>query len=408
MLRAYPMLTRELQEMREKLTPGFVAKAPSPESGDRIIYWDAEMRGFGLMVTSAGHRSYVVQYRAARRSRRMHLKAGLNLTEARKEARAILGAVAKGHDPLSDRRKKEGEAANTLKSVAEEYFAREGKRLRTIEERRTVLERLVIPRLGARQIDEIKRTDIVRLLDRIEDENGPVMADHVLAYLRRVMTWHAGRSDDFRSPIVRGMARTKPGERRRQRVLTDDEIRAVWRAAETSQGAFGYFVQFILLTAVRRNEAAHMRHGEVSGNDWIIPQARYKTGLELLVPLSPMAQDVLAKVPKIGRGDLLFTTDGRRPLSGFSKFKRALDEACGVTGWTLHDLRRTARTLMSRAGVSSDHAERCLGHVIGGVRGTYDRHQFAAEKRIAFEKLGTLIEHIINRQPNVVPLRAAE
>ena len=94
-----------------------------------------------------------------------------------------------------------------------------------------MLRRLVLPKLGARQIGDITRSDITRLLDRVADENGAPMADHTLAYLRRVMSWHASRSDDFRSPIVRGMARTRPGQRRRQRVLSDNELRAAWRSA---------------------------------------------------------------------------------------------------------------------------------------------------------------------------------
>jgi len=332
----------------------------------------------------------------------------LNLDKARKRAKVLLGKVAAGEDPLGERRKKESEAENTLKSIAEEYLEREGDRLRSIDERRAVLERLVYPKLGSRQIDEIRRTDIVRLLDKVEDERGPVMADHVLAYVRRVMTWHAGRSDDFRSPIVRGMARIKPSARRRQRVLADDELRAVWKAAEAEPSAFGYFVQFLLLTATRRNEAAHMRRSEVSGADWTIPQARYKTGLELLVPLSPAAEAILAKVPQIGRSDLVFTTNGKQPIGGFGKFKAALDgkvlkhlrkqgpEASALPNWTLHDLRRTARSLMGRAGVPADHAERCLGHAMGAIRGTYDKHEYRDEKKRAFEALAGLVELIIN------------
>jgi hypothetical protein len=217
--------------MRVKLTPSFVAKAPRPVKGDRCIYWDQGMPGFGLMVTSAGHKSFVVQYRIWRRSCRMHLKGGLSFTDARKEAKALLGKVAKGGDPLGDKRRREAAAENTLQSVCDEYFEQEQRagQLRTLDERRTVLERLVFPKLGARQIDEIKRTDVVRLLDKIATENGPVMADHTLAYLRRVMNWHASRSDDFRAPIVRGMERTKPAQRRRQRILSDEELRAIWR-----------------------------------------------------------------------------------------------------------------------------------------------------------------------------------
>src|SRR5262249_17854383 len=206
-----------------------------------------------------------------------------------------------------------------------------------------------------------------------------------LAYLRRVMTWHASRSDTFRSPIVRGMARTRPSQRRRQRVLSDDELKAMWQAAEASQGAFSRFVQFLLLTATRRTEAADMRRSEVVGEEWAIPQERYKTGLELVLPLSPAARAVLDRVPKVGKSGFVFTTDGKRPISGFSKFKRTFDADMLVAlrkqdpevtmpRWTLHDLRRTARSLMSRAGVPSDHAERCLGHILPSVRGTYDRY----------------------------------
>jgi integrase len=401
--------------MREKLTPAFVRKAAAAPDAGRTTYWDVSMPGFGLMVTASGHKSYVVQYRAAGRSKRMHLKGGLTVTAARKEAKAILGAVAKGGDPLGERRKAERAQSDTLKAIVEEYLAREGGRLRSIGERRAVLQRHVLPRLGARQIGDITRSDIMRLLDRITDSSGASMADHVLAYLRLVMNWHAARSDDFRSPIVRGMARTRPSQRRRQRVLTDDELRAVWRAAEASHTAFSSLVQFLLLTATRRNEAARMRRGEMSGDEWTVPPERYKTGLELVIPLSPAAQAVLAALPRIGKSGLVFTTDGKRPLRGFSELKRAFDAKvlaelrkqdpeAELSRWTLHDLRRTARSLMSRAGIASDHAERCLGHVIGGVRGTYDRHAYHKEKKHAFAELASLVERIVNPAANVVAL----
>jgi integrase len=343
----------------------------------------------------------------------MHLKAGLTLRDARREAKAILGAVAKGGDPLSSRREADQAKSNTLRAIVEEYLAREGDRLRTTVQRRAVLERHVLPKLGARQIKDITRTDITRLLDRIADETGAMMADHTLAFLRRIMNWHASRSDDFRSPIVRGMARTRPSQRRRQRILSDDELRAIWRATEGSQSAFPCLVRFLLLTATRRMEAAAMRQGEVSGEEWTIPQERYKTGVELVIPLSEAARAVLAAMPKGGKGDPVFATDGKRPIGGFSKFKRAFDakvlaelrkQAPGVQlpRWTLHDLRRTARSLMSRAGVPSDHAERCLGHVLPGIRGTYDRHEYLHEKKRAFTALATLIESIVNPLPNNV------
>jgi integrase len=349
----------------------------------------------------------VVQYRSSGISKRMTLSGKLALKEARREARAHLGKVAKGGDPLTERRRKAAEATNSLRAVAEEYIVREAKNLRTIEQRRDILDRLVHPKLGPRQIDTIKRSEIVRLLDRIEDSNGPVMAHYTLAVLRRLFNWHATRDDDFISPVVRGMGRTKPKERARARILDDTELRTIWRAAERATGPFGPFVMFLLLTGARRSEAAAMTWGEIDGTDWTLPASRNKVKVDLVRPLSPAAQAVLGKLPRIGKHGFVFTTGGDRPISGFGKFKAAFDQACGVTGWVLHDLRRTARSLMSRAGVDADHAERCLGHVIGGVRGVYDRHQFKDEKRRAFEALAAQIERIVNPQENVVALRKA-
>jgi integrase len=156
-----------------------------------------------------------------------------------------------------------------------------------------------------------------------------------------------------------------------------------------------------------------MRSGEVVGDVWIIPQERYKTGLELVIPLSAAAQAVLAAVPKILKSGFVFTTDGKRPIRGFSKLKRSFDTKvlaelhrenpdAELPRWTLHDLRRTARSLMSRAGVPSDHAERCLGHVLPAIRGTYDRHEYLNEKRHAFAALAASIERIVNPADNIV------
>jgi integrase len=399
--------------MRAKLTPAFVAKAAPPADGAaELVYWDETQKGLGLAVTKGGHRTFVVSYRAVGRKRRMHLKHGLTLTDARKEAKAILGTVAKGGDPLGERRQAVRAKSETLKAIVDEYLAKEGDRLRSIDERKSVLERLVLPKLGSRQIEDIRRTDLVRLLDHIASERGAPMADHTLAFVRRVMSWHAYRSDTFRSPIVRGMARTRPGQRRRQRVLADAEIRALWRAAEASRSAFGFLAQYLLLTATRRCEASAMKRSEVCGEEWVIPEERYKTGLKLVIPLSLAALAVLDKVPKVGKIEFVFTT-GKNSISGFSKFKRALDHKmlaelrketpdATLPRWTLHDLRRTARSLMSRAGIPSDHVERALGNVVGGIRGVYDLYEYYDEKKHAFEAFAALVERIVNPPANNV------
>jgi integrase len=154
----------------------------------------------------------------------------------------------------------------------------------------------VYPELGAKQIGDIKRSDIVGLLDKIEDENGATMADRTLAVVRKVMNWYASRSDDFHSPIVRGMDRLKQKERARERTLTDDELRAVWRAAQASTGPFGRLVRFILLTAARRTEAAAMTWGDLNG-EWTLPASRNITKVDLVRPLSAEARAVLCRAP---------------------------------------------------------------------------------------------------------------
>ena len=290
----------------------------------------------------------------------------------------MLASVEAGIDPR---------VPDTCAAICDEYLRRAT--IRTKGFRQVVLKRLVYPSLGSPHIDENGWSEIVRLLDKIEDQNGPVRADQTLAFSSRVMNCHASRSDDFRPPIVRGMARTKRKERARDRTLTDDELRAIWRTAE-APGSFGRFVRFILLTACRSSEAAHARWSEITGGDWIIPSARYKTGKDHLVPLSGAARGLLSQ------GDCLF---GPGPVVSIHRHRTALAGAFGVSGWTLHDQRRTARSLMSRGGVATDHAGRCLGHVVGEVHGTYDRHEYREEKAPAFEALAAQIERIVNRNP---------
>jgi integrase len=147
-----------------------------------------------------------------------------------------------------------------------------------------------------------------------------------------------------------------------------------------------------------------MTWDEVADGTWIIPHTCCKTGTDVVLPLSKSAQAVLAALPRIGRYP--FSGDGRRPIGGFSRFKREFDKKCGVKDWRLHDLRRTSRSLLSRAGIAPDIAEKCLGHAVGRIRSVYDKHDFAKEKPAAFEALAAQIDRIVDPQENVTPLRA--
>lgn len=405
-----------------------VADLPAPAAGNRLHYFSGATlqgkkapAGFAVRVTSAGCKSFVWFHRVNRRPflETIGTWSGNDRGGTHTVLQAIIAAKARadavahqGADPRPARTRHTEDAhqgaGDTVEMICREYLAREGKRLRTVIEREQILGRLIYPTLGKRPIGAVTRSEIIRMCDKIEDANGPRMADVTLAALRRVMSWHAARSDDFRSPIVRGMMRQKPSELARSRILTDDELRAVWKTADAGASPHHALIKFLLLTAARRGEGAELTWSEIDGADWTLPASRNKTKVDLVRPLSSPAIAVIELRRHDDSGPFVFSTRGATPPGGFSRFKEKFDLACGVTGWSWHDLRRTARSLMARAGVREDHAERCLGHVIGGVRGTYDRHRYRTEMLNAFEALATLIARIVDPpQDNVEQLRRA-
>jgi integrase len=376
-------------------------------SGKRQEIPDSKCAGLYLLLQPSGHRSWCCRYRFNGEQVKLGLGAWpvVSLLDARIAAAKAREQVAKGKDPATaeaDAAAKAAEAKlDTVANICAEYMKREGGKLRTLDARESILRRLVCPVIGDRPIDIVKRSEIVRLLDRVEDQNGPRAADATLGVLRTIFHWHEVREDEFRSPIIRGMGRTNTKERARSRILTDDELRAVWAAASATEGPFGALVKFLLLTSARRSEGAAMRWAEVgSDGTWTLPALRSKTKTEIIRPLAKPARVLLAEQPRFDGCDHVFTTNGRTPLAQFSVPKKRLDAASGVTGWRLHDLRRTSRSLLPRAGVNADIAERCLGHAMPTIRATYDRHQYLLEMQRAFDALAALIERIVAGKPD--------
>ena len=341
------------------------------------------------------------------------------LTASRHGPRSAAPTCSRSMKPVRKRgrrskRIKEGKSAfeelppepESFQAVAERWLkcVVAKNKLRSQPEIERRLKRDIYPTWARRSFTDLRRSDIRLLLDYVEDEHGARMADVVLGVVSRICNWFAAGNDDYTSPIVRGMARDTAEPR--DRILNDTELRSVWCACEGA-ARFGAFVQLLLTTAQR---AAHWRTcvgRPRRRRRHIAEEERAKgTGGDLKLP--PLALSVLHGIPRLASSPYVFADRSGKPTTNFNDPKMKLDKRSGVRDWVLHDLRRTARSLMSRAGVQSEHAEKCLGHAIAGVKGVYDRHSYFDQKRIALEKLASLIEQIVYAPVggNIVPLRA--
>jgi integrase len=398
-----------------KLNEEAIKGLPIPDAGNRITYFTGAVlqgakvpRGFGVRVTASGAKSFIINYRIRAREYRYTIGAYPDWSALRAvhEARNLRQRIDRGENPLMDRVPvpTTETVSGLLDQFVQRYVEKEAK-LRSAEAIKRAFDQLVKPSVGKIGIYELRRSDIARMLDKI--------ADQTLAFLRKAFNWYAGKDDRFNSPIVKGMARTRPRERARTRVLSNEEIRVIWQALGDA-GTFGALAKTLLLTAQRRDEVANMSREEI-GKDgiWTIPAERYKTKKPNFVPLTQAALAIIGAQPKAAGCDYVFPSRARTPFSAFGKSKAMLDKAVletmqsqaakgtkvrSLPNWTLHDLRRTAKTLMVRAGVRPDISERVLGHVIAGVEGIYDRHSYADEKRDALEKLAAMIQGILNPQ----------
>jgi integrase len=373
----------------------------------RYAVADSDTRGLYFRITPKGDRSYYAVTTGLdgklvwKRIERCDL---MPVEKAREEARRIIKAIKSGEDTAGPQ---------SFAAVAEEWLKRhvEKKALRSADNKKGTLKNHLLPAFAGREFEQIRRHDVIKLLDKIEDNSGPVAADSVLDTLSNICRWYAIRHENYVLPIIRGMHRSDPKERARKRILNDDEIRAVWKAAEAN-GTFGAFVRLALLTAQRKEKVASMKWADISVDGlWTIPsEAREKPNAEKL-PLPAIAVEIIRSQHRIDGNPFVLPGRGPEHLNAFSRDKKLLDaKVKEITGaelphWTVHDLRRTARSLMSRAGVDFFVAERALGHTIRGVAAVYDRHGYTEERGLALAKLAGLIETIL-RGPvdKVVPI----
>jgi integrase len=366
---------------------------------------DPQLTGHYIRVTPAGAKSFVTVARDPN-GKQVWTTLGstdvLDIDDAREQARETIRRVKAGLPAFEP-------PEETFRVVAENYLKRhvEANGLRSRSEIERLLNRHILPAWGDREFTAIRRSDVAALLDKVQDGSGARSADYVLAVVSGIANWYSSRHDSYISPIARRMRRSDPKSRKRARILDDDEIRAVWKAADEA-GVFGAIVKTLLLTAQRREKVITMRWADISlDGEWRIPaEEREKTAGGILV-LPDAVTEILKQQPHMGDNPHVFAGRGDGHFNGFSKAKVAFDAKTKIAPWVLHDLRRTAKSLMARAGVRPDISERVLGHVIPGVEGVYDRHTYRAEKADALKRLAALVETIVNPPAgNVVALRA--
>lgn len=370
---------------------------------------DPELRGHYVRVHPSGAKSFVAVARDPK-GKQVWATIGaadhLTIAEARDMAREAVRRIRSGLSAVEAPATK----PDAFAAVAANWLKRhvEANGLRTRRDIERLLASHVLPVWADRDFLSIRRSDVAALLDDVEDGHGARQADCVLTIIRSLMSWVALRHDDYTPPIVRGMARQDQRAQARKRILDDSEIRAIWLAADAS-GTYGAILKTLLLTGQRRIKVGTMRWEELSAEgEWTLPrEPREKDNAGSLV-LPPAALDIIRSQPRIASNPFVFAGRGTVPFSTWSAAKANFDAKLpsDMPGWVVHDLRRTARSLLSRAGVRPDIAERVLGHAIAGVEGVYDRHSYALEKADALRHLAALVETIVNPPAaNVVPLR---
>jgi integrase len=362
---------------------------------------DPQLAGFYVRIGRAG-KTFAAAARAPSAKNATWVTIGptslYSIAEAREKAREALKAIREGRDR---------KGVETFEAVAEEWFKRhvQAKGLISAPDLRSALDRHLLPAWRGRSFATIRRDDVAKLLDAIEDSNGPVVADFVLAIVRTICNWHQTRNEDYVSPVVKGMRRTNPKARARARILDDAELREIWHVAEAN-GTFGAFLRVALLTAQRREKVVAMKREDIVEGEWRIPSQEREKGTAGSLMLTEQALAIITAQPQFVSNAFVFAGRGSTFIQGQSKRKAQFDAKLkGVAPYTVHDLRRTARSLMSRAGVRPDIAERVLGHAINGVEGIYDRHSYRDEKAHALRALASLIDSIVNPTDRVVRLQ---
>jgi integrase len=357
----------------------------------RFEVFDAQVPGFGLRIAPTGRKTWIAFGR--QNGKRVRATLGtypqIPLAEARNAAIDALRQMRDGTYNKSN-------TSMLFEDVVELWYAREQRARKSFRQVENAMSLHVVPHLQGKEIKAIRKSDLVIILDKVADRGAKTQANRVRAFLTRFFNWCCERDLLENSP-----ASSLPkiqNEISRDRVLSSDELSAVWNAAAAAGYPFGPIVRLLILTGQRRDEVARLSWDEINLDDriWTIPAARTKNTQKHVVHLSQAALKVLTSLPQHNGCTFAFTTNHRTAVSGFSQAKARIDRISRVTDWRLHDLRRTVATHMAeKLSVSPAVVEKILNHRSGSVTGVaaiYQRGQFLEGRKAALECWGQYVE----------------
>lgn len=396
--KAEPRTKPRAKPHRVELTARLIDSLDS-KGQEFVIYWDTKQRGLGLRVMKSGVKTYILDYRIAGRHRRIGIgKYGVkNVYEVRKKARRMFGQIEDRKDPAEEQERARG--ALTFRGLAEQYIELRCPEKKSGREDERMIRRELVPRWGHKLANQISRGDVIALADEIKKRGAGVMANRTLSLVRRLYNWGIDAELVQTNPAAHIKARTK--EKSRDRVLSADEIKALWERLEQIPGELGtrLALKLILVTAQRPGEVVRLAWEEIdSENVWTIPAEKSKNGRAHRVPLSPLALELLGSLDRRETGPVFPSPlDRSRPITR-AALARMLHRGRGIlklAPFTPHDLRRTSASKMAEQGISRLTISKVLNHADRGVTAVYDRHGYDEEKRAALEAWGMKLRDII-------------
>jgi integrase len=387
---------------RLRLTKSAIDALPTPASD--VVYWDAGLPGFGMKVTPKGRKVFVVLYRTGGAGSKLRKYTigpygRVTLHQARMAAQKVFAAKLEGRDLAAEKRDARRRAVtDRVEDLLETFIAQRLSQNRSAAEVARLLRREVGKAWGGKSIHDVRKRDVVEVVTGIDQRGAPVAANKTLKVIKTFLRWCVGRAVLEQSPAEGVPLPTK--EVARDRVLTDQELARVLLAVRKIGGPYGGIVELLTLTGQRREEVAGMTWAELdlARRAWTLPKSRTKNSKEHVIHLSQQSLTVLNGIES--RDGFVFALNGTKPFNVFSRAKRHLDQMSEVTGWRLHDLRRTCVSGMARLGVAPHVADKILNHqggTISGVAAVYQRHEFLFERQEALDRWGAHVADILDQ-----------